>query len=170
MARSKQLRSVKLQQGVEFEFVPATFVPFQSLQTLDVEKLAKARHAVVEFGQFESASCKQTLRAVIKNGRVTEVKLDACGDAKVKLTAGFARLLARAHAKQKRSRTPAPRLPLPVASFFLRRGAFGDVTINDDIINGMICYRVCIDFFGTLICSTCCGTSTGDVICITVRA
>jgi hypothetical protein len=169
MARSKQARSLKLRQTVEFEFVPAAFVPFQSLRTLDVGKLETARHAVVEFGQFESNSCKRIVRAVIKDGQVTEVKLDACGDAKGRLTTGFARLLARAHSKQKRSRTPAPRLPMPVASFFVRRSTSGTITISGDVINGMICYSVCIDFFGTLICTTCCGTSSGDVICIGIR-
>ncbi len=169
MARSKQPRSLKLRQTVEFEFVPATFVPFQSLRTLDVGKLETAQHAVVEFGQFESSFCKRTVRAVIKDGQVTEVKLDACSDAKGKVTPAFAALLARAHARQKRSRTPGPRLPMPVKSFFVRRSPFGAVTISGDVLDGMICYTVCVDFFGTLICTICCGTSSGDVRCLGIR-
>jgi hypothetical protein len=169
MARSTQPRSLKLRQTVEFELVPAAFVPFQSLRTLDIGKLETARHAVIECGQFESTCCKRTVRAVIKDGNVTEIELEACGDANGKVTPAFATLLARAHASQKRSRSPARKLPMPVTSFFVRRSTFGAVTISDDVLDGMICYTVCIDFFGTRICTICCGTSAGNVTCLGIR-
>lgn len=169
MARYKQPRSIKLRQAVEFEFVPAAFVPFQSLKTLDVGKLETARHAVVEFGQFESEFCKRTVRALIKDGQVTEIKLDDCKDANRKVTPAFAKLFARADAKLKRSRTPAPKLPMPVTSVFLRRSAFGDVEIKTDVVNGQICCTVCINIFGTNICTFCCGTSPANITCLGMR-
>ena len=104
---------------MEFEVTPVPFVPFQSLRTLDLDRLARARHAVVELGQFESDRCKRTVRAVIKAGQVTEVKVDPCRDAKAKVTPEFARLMARARATLKRS-TQSPHSILTRKARFIR--------------------------------------------------
>ena len=161
MARSKKPRSVKLRQTVEFEVTPVPFVPFHSLQTLDLDRLARARHAVVELGQFESDRCKRTVRAVIKAGRVTEVKVDPCRDAMAKVPRPFARLMQRAHAKLKRSTSSTPRLPISVASFFARNTDDGKIIIE----LGVVCVTVCIDFSGIHICATCCMDFKGSTTC-----
>jgi hypothetical protein len=163
VSAAKKLRSVKLRQAVQFEVTPVPFVPFQSLRTLDLDRLARARHTVVELGQFESERCKRTVRAVIKAGQVSEVKVDPCRDAKARVPPAFAKLVARAHAKLKRSTSSTPRLPIPVASFFARNS-------NDDIVividlSQPICYTVCIDFSGLRFCSTCCVGITGPINC-----
>jgi hypothetical protein len=153
VSAARRLRSVKLRQAVEFEVTPVPFVPFQSLRTLDLDRLARARHAVVELGQFESDRCKRTVRAVIKAGQVTEVKVDPCRDAKPKVTPEFARLVARARATLKRSMPPTQRLPVSVARFFARH-THGDIEIGP----ATVCLTICIDFFGTRICTVCCVT------------
>jgi hypothetical protein len=136
---------------VEFEVTPVPFVPFQSLRTLDLDRLARARHAVVELGQFESNRCKRTVRAVIKAGQVTEVKVDPCRDVKAKVPPEFARLISRARRALKRSTPPTPRLPMSVARFFVRQTS-GDIEIGP----ATVCLTICIDFFGTRICTVCC--------------
>jgi len=167
MARSKNVRAFKVRQTVEFQFATVPFEPFQSVRALDLEQLARARSAVVELGQFEAGCCKRMARAVIKYGRVTAIKIDACKDGAGKVAPELARLFARAHAKLKRSKGPAPRLPMPVTRFF-RRSALGEVTIDVGTIDNMTCYTVCISIVGALICSICCGTSSSDVSCMTM--
>jgi len=168
MARSTKTRSFKVRQAVEFRFSTVPFEPLQSVRALDLVQLARARHAVVELGQFDAGCCKRMARAVIKAGRVTEIKIDACTDGAGKLTPESARLLARAQTKLKRSKSAAPRLPMPVTRFF-RQSRLGDVTIDVDIHDGMTCCKVCTTIFGTLICSFCCGTTPDDVLCMSMR-
>ena len=168
MASSTKTRSFKVRQAVEFRFSTVPFEPLHSVRALDLEQLARARHAVVELGQFDAGCCKRTARAVIKAGRVTGIKIDACTDGAGHLTPEFARLFARARSKLKRSKTAAPRLPMPVARFF-RQSRLGDVTIDVDILDGMTCCKVCTTVFGTLICSFCCGTTPDDVACMSIR-
>jgi len=168
MARSTKTRAFKVRQPVEFRFSTVPFEPLHSLRALDLERLARARHAVVELGQFDADCCKRMARAVIKKGRVTEIKVDACTDKPGKVSPEFARLFARAQSKLKSSKAPAPRLPMPVARFF-RQSALGDVTIDVDVHDGMTCCKVCTTMFGTLICSFCCGTTPDDVLCMSIR-
>ena len=154
MAASRKPRSITLRQAVDVEVAPVPFVPFQSVRTLDLYRLARGRHEV-ELGQFEADCCKRTVRAIVRQGYVTEVTVDACSDRKAKVTPEFARLMARARKKLKGSARPRPRLPLPVTRFFARNTQ-GDIEINLEITS--ICLRHCIVFFGTQICTICCIT------------
>jgi len=152
MSAAKKPRSVSLRQALDIEVTPVAFVPFQSLRTLDLDRLGRGRH-VVELGQFEADCCKRTARAVVKQGYVTEVTVDACSDGKVKGSPELAKLMARARKKLKASTSPRPRLPMPVARFFALND-HGDIDIQLRIES--ICFRTCIDFFGTQICTVCC--------------
>jgi hypothetical protein len=167
MARATKARSFKFRQAVDVRFETVPFKPFQSIRTLDLERLARARRAVVELGQFELDCCKRTARAVIQYGRVTAIELDACRDRAAKsgrVSREFARLFARAHAKSKRSSGGGLRLPMPVTRFF-RRKAVGDVDITIDIQGEFTCYRVCVSLPGVLACGYCCVSSDGVATC-----
>src|SRR6185436_7779484 len=111
MASSTKSRSFKVRHTVELQFSTVPFEPLQSVRALDLDQLGRARHAVVELGQFDVGCCKRIARAVIKSGRVTGIKIDACTDGAGKVTPELARLFARAQSKLKRSKSPAPRLP-----------------------------------------------------------
>src|SRR5262245_18136049 len=166
MPAARNRRSVKLRASVGVEVTPTPFVPFESVRALDLYRLAHTRHEVVELGQFEAGCCKRTARAVIRQGRVTEVTVDSCSEGKAngkskassKATPGLARLMAAARAKLTGSTPPRPRLPMPVARFF-RRNQRGDIDIDLEI--EAICLTHCIDFFGTKICTVCCIVFSG---------
>src|SRR5262245_34367187 len=166
MARSKKARPVKFAQTVEVQFTPVPFEPFQSVRSLDLEQLARARRAVVELGQFEAGCCRRTARAVIQYGRVTSPERDACHDRAAKpgkASPELARLFARAHEMLQRSSGGGLRLPMPVKRFFRRR-ATGDVEITIEIQKGATCYRVCVSLPEMLACGYCC-VFDGEVTC-----
>jgi len=152
MAAARKPRSISLRKALDIEVTPVPFVPFQSLRSLDLARLGRGRH-VVELGQFEAGCCKRTARAVVSRGHVTDVSVDACSDGKAKASPELTKLMARARKKLKTSTSPRPRLPLPVARFFALNER-GDIDIQLNIES--ICFRTCIDFFGTQICTICC--------------
>jgi len=150
-------RAVKLRHSIDVEVAAAPFVPFQSLRSLDLDRLRRSRHAVVELGQFEAGCCKRTVRAVVQRGRVTDVDVDPCSDGKkdgkTKATPEMARLMTQARKKLAGSTPPRPRLPMPVARFFARND-HGDI----DLEVTAICMTMCAEFLGTKVCTVCCIT------------
>ena len=158
MAKSKKPRAAKLQQTVDVEVSRVPFVPFEAARRLDVDKLVRASRAVVELGQFESECCKRTVRAVVKKGYVTEVRIDPCEDGKPgKLPRELDKLLARADAKLSSSRSKPVKLPIAVTDFFGARGF-----IDIDIPATWTCYTICVGFFGYVACFVCCVTTIHD--------
>ena len=158
MARSRSPALFRAHQRAAVEIRPVPFVPFRSLQNLDLEKLARAPRAVVELGQFESACCRRTARAVIERGLVTGVQIDARPDAAAtRPRPDLARLLERARARIGARKDGAARLPMSVATFF------GGATSRDAIkvetrfwTRTVMCLDVCITILGATFCQTCC--------------
>lgn len=154
----KKPRSVTLKHAVTFEITPVAFTPFQSIHTLDLDRLSRARRAVVELGQFDAGCCKRTTRAVIKRGQVTEVLVDPCSEGTMKPTPQLAKLLSSARRKLSPSVPKGPRLPMPATRYFSAHG--GDTVVVLDL--GILCWRTCVDFLGTRLCTVCCTYTWSD--------
>lgn len=151
-----------MRQAVPFTFTAVPFEQFRSLGTLDFDLLSRARHAVVELGQFKGDCCNRTVRAIIRRGQVTEVSVNPCADGEVKVAPATARLLAAGHRKLMRSMAPRPRLPMPVARFFRKAGNQGPTIVIDLTV---VCLHTCVDILGTRICTVCCITLKDEVLC-----
>jgi hypothetical protein len=160
--RSTRGGTFKVRQAVPFTFTAVPFEQFQSVGALDFDLLSRARHAVVELGQFKGDCCNRTVRATIRRGQVTAVSVDPCADGEVKLAPDMARFLAAGHRKLVRSMPPGPRLPMPVARFFRRVNDTGPVIVID---LSVVCMHTCVDILGTRVCTVCCITLKGEVFC-----
>lgn len=154
MARSSTVRPIHLKHTVDVEVRAVPFTPFEALRSLDLERLRRAPRAVVELGRFESDCCGRTAQAIIRRGRVTEIKVDGCaGSRAVKAAPEVAQLLALARKKLKARHAP-DKLPVPVGAFFR---IFGDI-ITIDIPMSWTCMVICITVLGQRMCTTCCTT------------
>jgi hypothetical protein len=142
----------------KIEIYRPEFELFGSVAHLDVAKLARTGHAEIELGRLKTSCCSPIVRAVIRKGMVTELRVDRSRDGKSELvTAEFSRLLDLACRRvRQRSRGPG-RLPIPVARFMSVAQEISTETLN--------CFSICL--FGH--CFICCRVeSTKQWVCSTI--
>jgi len=150
MARSakRPKASVTFKHPVQVTAERPEFELLDAVSHLDVAALARKARAEIEIGYVHSGCCRQLVRAVVRKGMVTALKVQPCaGDESKRAPADLAAVLKAAQ------RRIAPRgggggrphhLPMPVASFLARAPVITVDTIT--------CVRICI--FG--VCVTCC--------------
>ena len=126
-----------------------------SLRNLDVQKLARAKRAEIEVGFIKTSCCHHVVRAIIRNGTVTEVRIDPGSSKKFPpLPADVKRILEVARKKLAAKRQQAGRFPMPVKKFFAKM-------LGDTGVTVITCCRICL--WG--VCIDCCQQPTGDWIC-----
>jgi hypothetical protein len=160
MARSaKQPRPhLTFKHPTKIEIYRPEFEPFASVAHLDVAKLAQAAHAEIELGTLKTSCCSPTVRAVIRKGMVTELRVDRSPEDKTEpITPEFSRLLDVARRRVRQRRRKPGRLPMPVAKFMSVAQEISTETLN--------CFSICL--FGY--CFICCRVeSTKQWVCSTI--
>jgi hypothetical protein len=130
--KSRPIATFKYPAKVEV-YRPA-FKAFASLKQLDAAKLARAARAEIEVGVLKTDCCQPVVRAIVRKGKVTGLRVESEGKME-----GAAPELARL-LNNVRRRVPGggrpPRFPMPVATFLSRAGLISTETIT--------CYAICI--------------------------
>src|SRR5689334_7578616 len=86
-----------------------------SLRNVDVHKLARARRAEIELGYIKTSCCHHVARAIIRNGTVTEVRIDPGSSKKSPpLPPDVERVLEVTRKKLAAKRQQPGRFPMPV--------------------------------------------------------
>jgi hypothetical protein len=130
-----------------------------SVRNLDVQKLARAKRAEIELGFVKTSCCQHVVRAIIRNGTVTEVRIDPRSSKKSPaLPPGVERILEVTRKKLAAKRQQGGRFPMPVKKFFADLSGQTGVTV-------ITCYRICL--WG--VCIDCCQQPTGNWVCGRLR-
>lgn len=122
---------------------------------LDVDRIARLPHAEIELGHVDSGCCRRDVVAVVRDGKVTEVRARPCEGAEAAPADPELRKVLDRVRKEAR-RGPGDLLPLPVADALLE--------VAQLVVTSITCYRICL--FGY--CIDCCHTPSGDWICGTL--
>ena len=119
-----------------------------SLAHIDVAKLARAARAEFEVGHFEAGCCRKAVLAVVRRGRVTALRAEACEQCKpVRITPELQALLKVAQRRIGRRRD-GPFRPMSVVQFTSRA--------IETIVEGA-CHEFCfITVWGYSLCIVCC--------------
>jgi hypothetical protein len=122
-----------------------------SVRHLNFQSLEKAAHAEVEPGEVKTECCHHLVRAVIRKGSVTGLKIEPISkEARTPITPALRPLVDAVKRKLKVHSSKAPKFPILVAKFFV-----GDVA--DISVTTITCIQIC--FFGW--CTACC--FNGDI-------
>lgn len=123
------------------------FTLLSSVKHLDVGRLAKVARAQLEIGYFESDCCRKTVRATVRKGMVTALRVDPCEDDPTRrIPPELEVLVQKALKRIGPGGKPPFRAPMPVAAF-LSNAHF--ITVDT-----ITCVRICILGF----CFVCCTT------------
>ena len=91
-SRSTKTKSAKLvakfKHPMSVEIIVPAFVPLAAASALDVQKLSKGSHAI-EVGYLEGGCCPKLVRAVMRNGMVTRLDVDACEEFRAAIAEGY---------------------------------------------------------------------------------
>jgi hypothetical protein len=68
---------VRFEYPVTVEARQPRFEPLASLQFLDLEQLSSGAHEL-EIGSFQGGCCRQMVRAIIREGMVTDIDVEQC--------------------------------------------------------------------------------------------
>jgi hypothetical protein len=160
MARSvKQPRPLlTFKHPAKIEIYRPEFELFGSVAHLDVAKLGRAARTEIELGTLKTSCCSPIVRAVIRKGMVTELRVDRSPESKSELiTPEFSRLLDLARRRVRQRRRGPGRLPMPVAKFMSVAQEISTETLH--------CFSICL--FGH--CLICCHVeSTNQWVCSTI--
>ena len=126
-----------------------------SVRHLDLAALEKAARSEIEIGEVKTDCCQHLVRAVIRKGMVTELRIATPAKAEsTPVTGDLGRLLKTVRLKLQKQRKPGSGLPIPVRQFF--GGAVAQV------VQTITCWRICL--FGW--CASCCiNNDTGHIYC-----
>ncbi len=141
--KSRTLATIK--QPVTVQVRRPDFELLDSVRLLDLDKLSRTARAEIEVGYVKTDCCTQLVRAIVRKGMVTELRVEPFSkDESTPVSPALKRLLNLARAKAKASGTRPARLPMPVAQFMQNA---------DDIsITVITCFQICL--FGW--CIACC--------------
>ncbi|HVS09820.1 MAG TPA: hypothetical protein VMS76_08085 [Planctomycetota bacterium] len=153
MKNSKKSSRPKLtfQHSTRVEIREAPFHPLESLQHLDVKRLAKAKRARFDVGWFETDCCRQMVQAVVEKGRVSALEQEPCDEMDAPESKDLQRLVDSARRRVERKAGKGLRKPMPVAAFLANAAS---VTVQS-----ITCWKICI--FGR--CIVCCTTKVPKV-------
>lgn len=147
---------IKFKHPVDVEVYKSGFELFESVRQLDIAKLARSARAEIEVGYIKTDSCRRIVRAVIRKGMVTALKIDSSDDKRAPSSPELTRLLNEVQRKAPGIPERPPRLPVSVATFMADPGGFASETIY--------CWSICL--YGH--CLICCKIeSTGQWMCST---
>ncbi len=115
-----------------------------SLAYLDVAKLTRAARAEFEVGHFEAGCCRKMVRAVVRKGMVTALRVEPCAQCKsIRLTPELQSMLKVAQRRIGR-RGDRPWRPMSVVQFM----SVAYVWID--------CHEICVTIWGHRVCLFCC--------------
>lgn len=132
-------RTIRINHPVSVKVTNLPIKYFASLRNLDLEKVAKASAANVELGLLRTGCGEQIVHAVLRKGRVTEVRVAPCKKKKESrpLSPEMQKIFAAAQKRiPKPKRSAGGRLPMPVKRFFSQAAL---LRINAVIV----CYQFC---------------------------
>lgn len=117
-SRSKSAKTVVVHRRMPIEVTPLPFVAFDSVRSLDLEALARAKSARIEVGYYETGCCRRLVRARVRNGRVTALEIEPCKE-RATLTPAMRKIVEAAYREAQRrsgraSRSGGLSLPVPV--------------------------------------------------------
>jgi hypothetical protein len=138
---------------MRIEKVRPTFTPLASISQLDLKKVAAKSKTDIELGYLSSGLCRQMVRASVKKGIVTGIRLEPCTSKKTQRPSPEILQLVR-KAQRAVGRT-GPSTPLPIAiDRFLPQAA-------RIIIETITCFRICVFYW----CIYCCTTTWDGLVC-----
>jgi hypothetical protein len=153
-------KSAKLRNSVEFKHaVPVVvrrprFKVSSAIAEIDPVKLARKARIEIEVGTFAGNGCGSTVTAVVKKGRVVQLKVSPCaGDSPLRVDRALRSLVIAARKKLGLRGTP-PKFHAMSFTAFQSRAA--DITVTT-----ITCTQYC--FWGH--CFVCCTQPDGNVIC-----
>ena len=130
---------------VKIEIRQAVITPLKSVAHLDIGKLERAARAEVELGYIEGGCCRQMVRAIVRKGMVTDLKVERCPESTSRRASP--ELVKLLKVAQRRAKAAVGRrgsaLPTPVAAFL------GNLALS---VKGLSCFEICL--FGW--CIACC--------------
>lgn len=112
--RSSSSRTLVLHRRVRIEVTPLPFVPLESVKSLDLEALSRAKSALVEVGHYETGCCRRLVRAIVRDGTVTAFELEPCKE-RAPMTPEMKAIVAAAHQAARKRDGRGPKLPVRVA-------------------------------------------------------
>lgn len=151
MARSKKARTLAtFNHPIKIEVRESEFQWLDSVRHLDVTALAKAARTEVEIGEVKSACCHHLVRAVIRKGMVTGLRVEPVSKTDgTPMIPELVRLLKVVHRKLLARRKGGTEFPYPIEQFMAANVA--RLTIQT-----LTCIQIC--FCGW--CIACCFTDT----------
>jgi hypothetical protein len=157
MKRTKKKRtgSIIFKHPVEIRARQLPIKYFTSVQNLDVHKLSRAKRAEIELGLVKTSCCEQIVRAIVRNGMVTEVRVDPCSSKKSgRVSSEVKGMLDAARKKFGGTRQPPLRFPIPVSKMLAEDSLPPGLTV-------ITCFQMCFLSW----CIDCCQQPSGDWIC-----
>jgi hypothetical protein len=154
MARVAKRRepAIIFKHPVQIEVRRPKFEAFASLRQLDLDKLERADLAKVELGYVNTECCQSLVKATIRKGMVTEVRVEPCKtDDRSKLSPDMKKLVDAALKRVGKGNPRPPKFPMTISAMMENLGSITVIT----------CVQIC--FLGW--CISCCQQPSGDVIC-----
>jgi hypothetical protein len=145
--RKRSPGTLVIRRSVPIEVTPLPFQPLESVRNLDLDRLARVKSARIEIGHYETGCCRRVVRAVIRNGMVTNFELEPCKKP-VHMTPEMKGIIRDAHQALRARKAPGQKFPFPVQQL---PGAVAKIKYSI-----WVCVRICC--FGY--CLTCCIDTT----------
>jgi hypothetical protein len=149
MARSKKsgvLATIKYPLAVQIR--EPEFEMLDTVRHLDVKALASAAKAEIGLGYINTCCQRQLVRAVIRKGMVTGLRVDEPPRKdRTAVAPDLAKLLKEARRAALKRHRAGPKFPIPVTQFFGKGVAYDMISVQT-----LECIRICIWSF----CITCC--------------
>lgn len=154
-------KSAKLRNSAEFKHaVPVVvrrprFKVSTAIAEIDPVKLSRKAHIEIEVGTYEGdGGCGNTVSAVVKKGRVVQLKVSPCAaDSPLRVDRALRSLVIAGRKKLGLRGTPPKFRALPFAAF---QRNVADITVTT-----ITCTQYC--FWGH--CFVCCTQPDGNVVC-----
>jgi hypothetical protein len=151
MARSKKPRVLAtIKYPVAIQVSAPDFEPLDAIRHLNVKALASAAKAEIGLGYINTCCQRQLVRAVIRKGMVTGIRIDEPPKKdRTPISPDLAKMLNEARRAALKRHRPVHKFPVAVAEFFRKDVAYDIIDVET-----LECVRICL--FWHLVCFTCC--------------
>jgi hypothetical protein len=130
-------RSVEFKVTTKVQVRAPEFEPLRSLAALDTDRLSRGNHKI-EIGFVKGGCCRNLVRAIVKNGRVTGCEIEPCDETTSRPpSSDFRRVLEKARKKLTGGKKWQP---IPVTQLVRSNNR----QLIDLIIVGGGCFFICI--------------------------